>query len=100
MTTELMRCDWCGSDFPADPRCCLEGGVEIDHDIEEGDEWKGGPELPSANSFTRQDREDLKRAFGIDDRQVEELITRGKVEGVGVIVCLRCQEEASIESDE
>lgn len=102
MTQPIMTCDWCGKDFPADPRACLEAGFEAGFEAElpddEGEEWKREPiEYPI--QVTPGERSEMKLHMGLDDAQLDELLATGKVEGLGSIVCVECQDEATEASD-
>ena len=93
MTQPTMTCDWCGKDFPADPRACLEAGFEAELPDDDGDEWKREPiEYPI--QVTPEERSEMKRHMGLNDAQLEELLATGKVEGLGSIVCVECRDEA------
>lgn len=98
--TPMMKCDWCNREFPADARACVEGGISSLHEIPEGDEWKGESYQDHAPELSTQDRESVKAEFGLDDAQLEELLTTGSVSGIGVIVCLECQDSALTELPE
>lgn len=100
---ELMKCDWCGKEFPADARACVEAGFDAVHDPEdlEGEEWKGehAPSLEPGN-FTPAQREQMKEQMGLDEAQLDELLRTGKVQGLGAIVCLECQDDCEPDPDD
>lgn len=97
---EMMTCDWCGKVFPADARACVEAGWDAMHDPEDtaGEEWKGDSHavLPPGH-VAPSSREKMKVEMGLDDGQLDELLRTGKVEGLGAIVCLQCQDDCSPE---
>lgn len=91
----MMTCDWCGKEFPADARACVEGGVAAVVPAEPGEEWKGEtPVTLDPGELTADQRAALKRELGLEDADLDRLLTTGEVDGVGVIVCLPCQAEA------
>lgn len=91
----MMICDCCGKEFPADARACLESGVESSFVPDQGEEWRGdtAPTL-TPDQLTSEQSEQIKAEMGLDDAQLEELLRTGRVEGLGSIVCLECQESA------
>lgn len=89
---ETMTCDWCGKEFPADARACTEVGFSVEHEPEEGEEWKGRCEV-TPEAFTPEQRQQMKRQMDLDDAQLEQLLTTGRVDGLGGIVCLECQDD-------
>ncbi len=86
-----MKCDWCGKEFPDDARACVEAGIGIDNEPEPGEEWKATPVIPQ---ISPEQREQLKKEMELDDAQFDELLANGKIEGLGAIVCLECQDGA------
>lgn len=93
----IMTCDWCGKEFPADARACVEGGIEGFPlpEIVEGEEWKEREWTPvDPASLTKQQLEQIKTEMGLDDAQLEELLHTGSVKGIGGIICLECQDNA------
>ena len=89
----MMKCDWCGKEFPADARACVEAGIDGYHEAEEGEEWKGEqPIALSPEQFSPDQRERMKIEMGLDDAQLDELLRTGNIEGLGAIVCLECQD--------
>lgn len=98
--TEMMTCDFCGKIFPADARACVESGWDAVHD-DEGEEWKGECDQPALTpeTISAEQREQMKAAMELDDAQLDELLRTGKVEGLGAIVCLECQ-DAGLEAAE
>lgn len=90
---EMMKCDWCGKEFPADARCCMEGGIHAYHTPQDGEEWKGEEpiELPPGH-FEATDMEAIKKEYGLNEEQLNQLLTTGSVEGLGTIVCMECQQ--------
>lgn len=93
---ETMTCDWCGKEFPADARACVEAGFTAEY-IEEypAEGWKDEPESePGFIEFGDGDRERLKAEMGLTDAELDELLQTGEIEGLGAIVCLECQDEA------
>lgn len=102
---EIMKCDWCGKEFQADARACVEAGidcVEPDEEAEAGEEWKNAdaPAVPLDHTeIDQSERERIKAELGISDAEFDKLITTGTVDGLGAIVCLDCQ-EAGTECDD
>lgn len=91
----MMKCDWCGKEFSADARACVEAGIEAVHDPEEdaGEEWRSADHAPALQGhLSASDRERMKSEMGLDDRELDELLRTGKIEGLGAIVCLECQD--------
>lgn len=91
----LLTCDWCGKEFPADPRAFVEAGFDAVYENEEGEEWKD-PEpatLPPGH-VANGDRETMKAKMGIDDAQLDQLLETGEVRDLAAIVCLECQDAA------
>ena len=97
---EMMKCDWCGKSFPADPRACVESGIEAYHPPEDGEEWKGNDptQLPPGH-FEKAYRERMKSEMEITDEQLDELLATGSVSGLGSIICVECQ-DAALEASE
>jgi hypothetical protein len=99
----MMKCDWCGKEFPADARACVEAGFDAVHDPEDmkGEEWKGKhtPSL-APDHFTPAQREQMKEQMGLDEAQLDELLRTGKVHGLGAIVCLECQDDCVPDPDD
>lgn len=97
---EMMKCEWCGKEFPADPRACVDAGIDAYHPPEDGEEWKGEEptELPPGH-FAAADREHMKKEMGLDDAQLDQLLATGKIDGLGAIICLECQ-DAGLEAAE
>jgi hypothetical protein len=88
LPVDLMTCEWCGKDFPADARACVEGGIDAYHPPEDGEEWKGyEPVTLKPEDFSLRELEGIKDQLGINDTQLEELLRTGKVEELGGIVC-------------
>jgi len=93
---ESMTCDWCGKQFPADASACVEAGMSANHPPEDGDEWKGEDVVAlKPEEFAPDQWEEMKVQTGLDDDQLKELLETGKVEGLGSIVCLDCQDNAN-----
>ncbi len=93
-----MTCDWCGKTFPADARACVESGIAAFLQPEDGEEWKGEQpsELPPGHfDLTDANRAQMKADLEIDDAQLDELLATGKVEGLGAIICVKCQDIAA-----
>lgn len=89
----MMTCDWCGKEFPADARACVEAGIQAFDLYQDGDEWKGDDAISIDPKTLSQDQiEFLKQSMGLDDAQLHELLTTGKIESLGAIVCLECQD--------
>lgn len=86
-----MKCDWCGKEFPADARAC----VDVGFDAEWGDTeaWKDEPP-PGHIVVGDGERERLKSEMGLDDKQLDELLLTGTIKGLGAIICIECQDEA------
>lgn len=92
--TDTMKCDWCGKEFPADARACVEGNIDAYHPPETGEEWKGEEPISiPPGHFGHSDRESMKVQMGLDDRQLDQLLSTGQVTGLGMIICLQCQDE-------
>lgn len=99
---EMMKCDWCGKEFPADARACVEAGYEAVHVEDDGEAWKGDDREPLPLGHIEEgdgDRERLKSEMGLTDSELDELLTAGKIRGLGAIVCLECQ-DAGLEDAE
>lgn len=97
----IMKCDWCGKEFPADARACVETGFDAVYQPEPGEEWKE-PEtamLPPGHQLTPEQRDRLKAEMGLDDTQLDQLLTTGSIAGLGGIVCVECQDKALAESE-
>lgn len=89
----MMTCDWCGKEFPADARACVESGFSAYHPPEDGEEWKGEEAVAlQPGEFALQDREAMKREMCLTDEQLDELLSTGTVDSGGAIVCLECQD--------
>lgn len=98
---EMMKCDWCGKEFPADARACVEAGIDAYHPPEDGEEWKGEEQVAlKPEEFSQEQRDHLKAEMQLDDAQLDELLATGKVEGLGAIVCLECQDAGLEQSQE
>lgn len=90
---EMMTCDWCGKEFPADARACVEAGVETFTEPEEGEEWKGDqPVTIGLDELTPAQREHFKSFLGLNDAQLQQLLETGAMDDLGSIVCLECQD--------
>lgn len=99
---ETMRCDWCGKEFPADARACVEGGIDLNMMLGAGDaeelvgvrgdtgEWKGLGLDP--DDIPEEHAARIMGELGLDRAQFETLIRTGTVAGLGSIVCLDCQD--------
>lgn len=85
----MMKCDWCGKEFPADARACQESGLEAEFDTSE--DWKNDEE---GWTPTPEEWEKMKADLGLDDDQLHTLLSTGKLDGLGSIVCLQCQDDA------
>lgn len=99
---EMMKCDWCGKEFPADARACVEAGFDAAWIEDDGEAWKGEDREPLPPGHIEAgdgDRERLKAEMGLNDAELDELLATGKIEGLGAIVCLECQ-DAGLESAE
>lgn len=99
---EMMKCDWCGKEFPADARACVETGFDAVYQPEEGEEWKE-PEtatLPDGHTLTPEHRERLKAEMELNDEQLDQLLTTWSINGLGGIICVDCQDRAARESAE
>jgi hypothetical protein len=93
-------CDWCGKEFPADARACVEAGFDAAHLPEDmkGEEWKGEHAVSvDPESIPPEKREEMKKAMGLNDEQLEELLTTGEVGGLGAIVCIECQDSGEVD---
>lgn len=98
---EMMKCDWCGKEFPADARACVEAGIDAYHPPEDGEEWKGEEKLAlKPEEFSQEQRDHLKAEMQLDDAQLDELLRTGKVEGLGSIVCMECQDAGQEAAEE
>ena len=99
---EMMKCDWCGKEFPADARACVEAGFDAAYVEDDGESWKGDDRepLPAGHIEVGDgDRERLKSEMQITDAELDQLLATGKLEGLGAIVCLECQ-DAGLETTE
>ena len=97
---ETMTCDWCGKNFPADARACVEAGIDAAHPPEEGEEWKGEDPLRlTPEEFSKEQLDQLKADMQLNDAQLDQLLRTGRVEGLGAIVCLECQDQATSSTD-
>ena len=97
----LMTCEWCGKDFPADARACVEGQIDAYHPPEDGEEWKGDePIALKPEDFSPDELDDLMDQLGINEAQLEELLRTGKVDELGGIICLSCQDAGLEEGKE
>jgi len=91
---EMMKCDWCSKDFPADPRACVESGIALFQEPEDGDEWKGEqPITLHPSQMTDDQKNSLKAETGMSDVELDRLLTTGNIDGLGSIICLQCQEQ-------
>lgn len=91
---ETMKCDWCGKEFPADARACVEAAIDAYHPPQDGEEWKGEePTNIPPGHFAAAEREHMKSTMGLDDDQLDQLLATGKVTGLGAIICIQCQDE-------
>ena len=99
---ETMKCDWCGKEFPADARACVEAGFDAAYVEDDGEAWKGEDREPLPPGHIEAgdgDRKRLKAEMGLNDAELDELLSTGKIEGLGAIVCLECQ-DAGLEAAE
>lgn len=98
---EMMKCDWCGKEFPADARACVEAGydfVEVEEDIDTGEEWKTGepaPIPPNYMAYINANRDRLKQDLNLTDAELDTLVSTGEIDGLGAIICLECQESGT-----
>jgi len=86
MTATTMTCDWCGREFPADARACVEVGFNacgVD----------GYALSIDPGSVSQEDKDEIKGYLQLDDAQVDQLLSTGSVDGLGGIICAECQEE-------
>jgi hypothetical protein len=88
-----MTCDWCGKEFSADARACVDAGVVAFHPNEDGEDWK---ELESISAdavdLSDSEKDTIMRELEINESQLTELLSTGKIEGLGGIVCIECQD--------
>jgi hypothetical protein len=91
--TPMMTCDWCGKEFPADARACVEAGISGGPEVDEGEEWKEGAMPLSSEDLSPLQRVWMKTELGLDDAQLDTLLRTGKLEGLGAIVCVQCQDD-------
>lgn len=89
----MMRCDVCGKDFQADARACLESGIDVVAQTEDGEEWKEDFTPIDPRQFPLAERQAIMEMMELDDAQFDELLLTGKIEGLGAIVCLGCQDK-------
>ena len=86
----MMTCDWCKKEFPEDARACVESGFDAVWETEDGKPWEEEEPPP----LTAEAREHLKADMGLNDAELDRLLTTGTVDGLGAIVCLECQSES------
>lgn len=93
MSTEFT-CDFCGKNFPADARACVESGIGFFPVLEEGEEWKETqPVALSRDLFNPALLEQIKHDLQINDTQLNQLFETGSLEGLGSIICIECQDK-------
>lgn len=94
-----ITCDWCGQQVPADPRCFVESGFSgfAENEPDAADDWKGGTPMEKVSidpsEVSKEQRDHMKREMGLDDDQLDQILTTGHVENGAAIVCLKCQDE-------
>lgn len=90
-----LTCDFCGSVFAADADAFHEGGIDMEIEINPADAWKAeGNARPLLVTFDAAEREAMMRDLGIDDAQLDQLLSTGKLKGLGMALCPRCRSEA------
>jgi hypothetical protein len=90
----LFTCDVCGTEFPPDPACMLEGGWSMEHEGPEGEEWKHGDHHPVLSA---EDRERAKAEMRIDDPTLDRLLAGEEVD-VWMCMCKPCQDREFAEA--
>ncbi len=95
----MFTCDWCGKEFPADPRTMVESGFSMfeEGDADPADAWKGEPqEKPvqgvSFDALTPEQRQEMKESMQLDDAELRRLLETGSVENSVSCVCIECQD--------
>lgn len=83
-----LTCEWCGAKFPLSPDAFVENGYTMLDD--DGLTQVSGVDLADVSD---EWREKIKRAMGLDDKQIDELLTTGSVSTDTEIVCGACQEK-------
>ena len=96
MTGETLKCDWCEKEFTGDAESFVESGIDLFIEPEEGEEWKGD-QPPGDYEFSVEMRRELREELGINDEELEELLTHGKIDGLGSIVCPECRNSCGSE---
>ncbi len=97
----MFTCDWCGKEFPADPRTMMESGFSAEFEPEDNaaESWKGeAPErIPARIKYEDAPPEiitQMKNEMGLNDEQVKELLETGGVTSGASCVCIECQDNA------
>lgn len=82
---DLVTCDWCGKEFPPVPDAFCEGGFDM--------ECEGCGAAIDPDDLSTETRERMKAEMGLTDAQFGHLLEHGYIEGVGLTLCLECQDE-------
>lgn len=88
---ETMTCDWCGKEFPSDARACVVTELDLVFVTESGNL------VPAQIDMDEDALKLLREEMDIDDEDFRLLMETGRVEGVGSIICLECQDETDVE---
>lgn len=93
MSIDNVTCDWCGKEFPMDTDSFIEAEIEMSFEPEDGEEWKSGDEAASVSfeDLDHDSREHLKSELDLDDEQLSELLSTGRLSGVGSTICPECR---------
>lgn len=89
-----FKCEECGKEIDPDPDCMVELQLDLEHEMEEGEEWKGECSAPE---LSLEDREKVKSAYQIDDATLDKVLSEGTASIGGVCVCKSCQNQAHLE---
>ncbi len=96
MAIEKVTCDWCGREFAAVPDSFTEGGLNLMHMVEPGEEWKSGDDghTPTMDPDSLPDnvKADIMHHFKIDPEQFRTLMKTGKVR-LAMTICPKCQNQ-------
>ena len=96
----LLRCEWCGKDFPAHPEAFIETGMSAELPPEDpADAWKGREAPGCYKDLSPEAINSMKAQMNLSDEQLEELIETGSTDTGVSIVCLECQ-DSCVEEDQ
>lgn len=95
-TGTLVKCDWCGVDFPANPNAFSESGISMFEQPDDAEAWKGEQlESPVRGVvLSDSDKAALKGELGLDDEQLRELLETGSVNTGFSCVCPKCMDDS------